>query len=251
MNLCTVHGVSNHCANELFSILHLHLLPENNTLPKTYHAAKTLTSKLDLTYNTIHACEKGCVLFHGPHANALRCPKCGGRRYEDEDRRALPVKVLRHFPIIPRLQRMFCSPAISKLMLWHAQNQSNRPGGDGLVRHPCDSKAWQHFHSNVYPSFNIDPRNAHFTLAADGVNPFKQNRSSWSTWPVLLLNYNLPPWLSTKKFFLLLALLIPGRESVMSQVFDMYLEPLVEEFLELWSGILAYDVTKEAGFRSF
>ena len=103
MNLCTVHGVSNHCANELFSILHLHLLPENNTLPKTYHAAKTLTTKLGLTYNTIHACEKGCVLFRGPHADALRCPKCRGRRYRDEDRRALPVKVLRHFPIIPRL----------------------------------------------------------------------------------------------------------------------------------------------------
>src|SRR5450759_1916401 len=28
MNLCTVHGVSNQCANELFSILHRHLLPE-------------------------------------------------------------------------------------------------------------------------------------------------------------------------------------------------------------------------------
>lgn len=26
MNLCTVHGASNQCANELFSILHLHLL---------------------------------------------------------------------------------------------------------------------------------------------------------------------------------------------------------------------------------
>ena len=103
MNLCTIHGVSNHCANELFSILHLYLLPENNTLPKTYHAAKTLTTKLGLTYNTIHACEKGCVLFRGPHADALRCSKCGGRRYRDEDRRALPVKVLRHFPIIPRL----------------------------------------------------------------------------------------------------------------------------------------------------
>ena len=249
MNLCTVHGVSNHCANELFSILHLHLLPENNTLPKTYHASKTLTTKLGLTYNTIHACEKGCILFRGPHANALWCPKCEGHRYRDEDRRALPVKV--HFPIIPRLQRMFRSPAILKLMLWHAQNQSNQPGGDGLVRHPCESKAWQHFHSNVDPSFSNDPRNAHFALAADGVNPFKQNRSSWSTWLVLLLNYNLLPWLSTKKFFLLSALLILRRESVTSEVFDVYLEPLVDELLELWSGVPTYDVSKEAGSRSF
>ena len=32
MNLCTVHGVSNACANELFGILSKHVLPENNTL---------------------------------------------------------------------------------------------------------------------------------------------------------------------------------------------------------------------------
>ena len=36
-----------------------------------------------------------------------------------------------------------------------------------------------------------------------------------------------------------------------SQVFDVYLEPLMDKFLELWSRVLAYDVTKEAGSRSF
>ena len=251
MNLCTVHGVSNQCANKFFSILHLHLLPKNNTLPKNYHAAKSLTMKLGLKYKTIHACEKGCMLFRGEHANALRCPKCNGRRYRDEDRRAIPLKVLRHFPLIPRLQRMFRSPKISKLMLWHAENCSDQEGGDGLVRHPCDSKAWKHFHENVDPMFGNDPKNAHFVLAADRVNPYKQNRSSWLTWSVLLLNYNLPPWLTTKKFFIMLALLIPGLKSVTSETFDVYLELVVEELLELWAGIPAYDVTKDVGCRSF
>ncbi len=251
MNLVTVHGVSNQCANELFSILHLHVLPENNTLPRTHHAAKSLTTKLGLTYNTIHACEHGCVLFRGPHEDALRCPKCGGRRYQDEDRRCYPLKVLRHFPIIPRLQRMYMSPSISKLMVWHAENRSSKDGGDGLVRHPCDAKAWRHFEENVDPSFARDPRNVHFALAADGVNPYKQNRSTWSTWPVLLLNYNLPPWLSTKTFFIVLALLIPGKESVTSDVFDVYLEPLVDELLELWAGVPAYDVSKHESSKSF
>ena len=220
-------------------------------MPKSYHATKSVTAKLGLTYNTIHACERGCVLFRGEYKDALRCPKCGGRRYKDKARRLFPLKVLRHFPIIPRLQRMYQSPAISKLMLLHAKNRSNREGGDWLVRHPCDSKAWQHFHENVDPSFAEDPRHVHFALAADGVNPFKQNRSTWSTWPVLLLNYNLPPWLTTKKFFVMVALLIPGRESVTSEVFDVYLEPLLEELLELWGGIPAHDITKGAGRQAF
>jgi hypothetical protein len=65
------------------------------------------------------------------------------------------------------------------------------------------------------------------------VNPFKQTRLTWSTWPVTLFNYNLPPWLCTKKFFVMLALLISGKESVTSKVFDVFMEVLVEELLEL------------------
>ena len=146
---------------------------------------------------------------------------------------------------------MFRSLALAKLMVWHHKDHINQEGGDGLIRHPYDSKAWRHFYENVDPSFGRDPRNAHFALATDGVNPFKQNRSSWSMWPVLLLNYNVPPWLCTKKFFLLLALLIPGRESVTSEVFDVYLEPVMEELLQLWSGVTAYDVTKDAKSQAF
>jgi hypothetical protein len=87
---------------------------------------------------------------------------------------------------------MFRSPSISALMKWHAENQSDREEGDALVRHPCDSKAWKHFHENVDPTFGQDTRNVHFALAVDGMNPFKQTRSTWSTWPVVLLNCNLP-----------------------------------------------------------
>jgi hypothetical protein len=90
--------------------------------------------------------------------------------------------------------------------------------------------------------FEHDARNVHFALAADGVNPFKQTCSTWSTWPVVLLNYNLPPWLSTKKLFLMVCLLIPGKQLVTSECFDVYMEPLVEELL---------DIIEEDGLRNF
>ena len=251
MNLCTVHGVSNNCADELFAILHGYILPEENCLPKNHHAARSLIQKLGLSYNNIHACNNGCILFREEYAELLRCPKCNGPRYRDEERSRFPLKVLRHFPIIPRLKRIFRSPSISKLMTWHLENRSDQHGGDGLVRHPCDSKAWRHFHDNVDPSFGNDSLNVHFALAADGINPFKQNRTSWSTWPVLLLNYNLPPWLSTKKFFVLMALLIPGLQSITCEVIDVYLQPLVEELLQLWDGVAAFDISKDKGHHHF
>ena len=177
MNLCAVHGVSNNCTDELFAILYGHILPEENCLPKNHHAAWSLTQKLDLSYNNIHACNNGCVLLRGEYADLLRCPKCNGPRYRDEEQNRFLLKVMRHFPIIPQLRRIFKSLSISKLMTWHSENRSDQDGGDELVRHPCDSKAWKHFHDNVDPNFGNDSRKVHFALAADGINPFKQNRT--------------------------------------------------------------------------
>ena len=203
MTLYTIHEVSNKFADQLFALFSLHILPGENRLPKNYHAAKSMIRKLGLNYNTIHACERGCVLFRGPYENDVRCPKCNKARYKDIEKKK-PWKVLRHFSLIPRFKRMFRSPAISKLIVWHSNNRST----DDMVRHPCDSKAWQHVHDNVDPTFGLDAWNVHMGLAADGVNPFKLHRSTWSTWPVMLLYYNLPPWLTTKNFLVMLALLI-------------------------------------------
>jgi hypothetical protein len=129
------------------------------------------------------------------------------------------AKVIRYFPIIPRLQRMYLSRSTSEMMTWHHENKST----DGLVRHVADCKAWKHVDENIDPSFAVEPRNVRFALALDGVNPFGNNSTTWSTWRVLLLNYNLPPWLQTKKPFVMLALLIPGPKSVMYKDVDVYM----------------------------
>jgi len=54
-----------------------------------------------------------------------------------------------------------------------------------------------------------------------------------------------------QNFFVLLSLLIPGQESVTSEVFDVYLEPVVDEFLDLWVGVSTYDITKAIGCKAF
>jgi hypothetical protein len=121
MNVCSIHGVSNNFTQELFTILHGHLFPEDNCLSKNYYIARSLTSKLGLSYRTIHAYEKGCILFRKQYSEAHRCPKCGRPRYRDEERKLFPLKVLRHFPVILRVQRMFRSPCLSNLMLWQSE----------------------------------------------------------------------------------------------------------------------------------
>ena len=84
MTLCTIHGVSNKFADQLFTLFRQYLLPSENQLPKNYHAAKTLIKKLGLNYNTIHACQGGCALLRGQYEDATCCPKCKKPRYKDK-----------------------------------------------------------------------------------------------------------------------------------------------------------------------
>jgi hypothetical protein len=61
-------------------------------------------------------------------------------------------------------------------------------------------------------------------LAIDGINPFTEKRSTWNTWPITLLNYNFPPWLTTKKHFLMLFFIILDEESMTGDNMDMHLQ---------------------------
>ncbi len=71
----------------------------------------------------------------------------------------MPRKVLKHFPIIPRLKQMFMTPNLSTLMWWHHDNKST----NGLVCHVIDLKTWAHIDSS-WPNFITEPRNVMFGL---------------------------------------------------------------------------------------
>lgn len=145
------------------------------------------------------------------------CPKCEGPCYKDKVNKVLPMKVLCHFLMIFRFQRMFKTPTMSKLMEWHSKN--NCP--DGLVKHHCDSKAWKHV-DKKYPCFASDPRNVHLALTANGVNPYKLTQSTWSTWLVMLLNYDIPPWLTMNFFSIMFVLLISRKDLITLDNFVVY-----------------------------
>ena len=79
----------------------------------------------------------------------------------------VPRKILRYFPLIPRLQRLYMNDTTSAYMSWHTEELVK----DGKVRHPADSLAWKHV-DDTYPHFAFDPRNVRLGLASDGFNPF-------------------------------------------------------------------------------
>ncbi|KAL3698568.1 hypothetical protein R1sor_012644 [Riccia sorocarpa] len=165
LNICYEHGVPNVAVSELLVLLSQRTLLDDNHLPRNYYHAKRLISRLGLDYVTIHACPKGCVLFRDALTAAEQCPACHADRYQHVGRSRLPVKVLRHFPLIPRIKRMFRVKTIAELMHWSNTHRSM----DGYVRHPVDSDAWKHF-ERLYPDLSQEPRNLHFGLAIDDVS---------------------------------------------------------------------------------
>jgi hypothetical protein len=134
---------------------------------------------------------------------------------------------------------MYRSPAISTHLQWYHGNHSDAD----VMRSVVDSPAWVHI-DEKFPDFAANPENLRFGLSLDGVNPFKQGSTAHSTWPILMLIYNLPPWLVTKSFFVSLTLLSFGKDSPTLDNIDVFLQPLVEEPLELWDGVDAQNFAK-------
>ena len=222
------------------------ILPSDAHVPKTYYESKKIIRDLGMKYEKIDVCKNDCVLFWNELKDAEDCPKCGLPRfyYNDDHGKKIPYKILRYFPIIPRLQRLFMTPSIAEDMRWHKDKRVN----DGVLRHPADSKEWKQF-DELHVSFASDPHNVRLGLASDGFNPFDNMTNSYSMWPVLLVPYNLPPWRCMKDPFFFLSLLIPGPKAPGNDI-DIFLQPLINDLKELWNvGVRTYDASVSEDFQ--
>lgn len=129
--------------------------PDGTTLPKSVYESKKIIQALGLNYEKIHSCEHDCMLFWGENKDEESCKVCGSSRWkinkgnnESNKTNKKPVKVLRYFPLIPRLQRIYASAETAKEMRWHEDGRNK----DGLLRHPADGEAWKAFDAR-YPDF--------------------------------------------------------------------------------------------------
>ncbi|XP_025632772.1 uncharacterized protein [Arachis hypogaea] len=118
--------------------------------------------------------------------------------------------------------------------------------------HECGTSRWivhPVVEADILPSkksHNV----ARLGLSSDGFNPYRTMSISHNT-PVVLMAYNLPPWMSMKQEYFMLSLLIPGPKSPENDI-DIYLQPLIEELKELWEvGVETYDASKNETFPMY
>ena len=239
--------------------LFLQTLPPGHCIPNSIEKVRKVIRDLGLDYEKIHACTNDCVLFRKEYAKLDNCPVCGESRWKtvassDPDetgpsrrsKKPVPRKVLRYFPLTPRLQRLFMTKETSLDMQWHKDGRVD----DGTMRHPADSKAWKHF-DKEHTKFAKEARNVRLGLASDGFNPFGIMSVSHTTWPVILIPYNLPPWLCMKQPYWIMSMIIPGPKSAGNNI-DVYLQPLIDELKTLWyEGANTYDAAEKKNFPMY
>ena len=116
------------------------------------------------------------------------------------------------------------------------------------LRHPADGDAWKEFDKDNN-WFAQDPQNVRLGLAIDGFNPFGIMSSTYSMWPVVIIPYNLPPWKCMKEPFIMMSLLILGRNSPGKDI-DVYLRPLIDKLKDLWEiRVQTFDSYKKEYFQ--
>ncbi|GKA14187.1 putative transposase-associated domain-containing protein [Tanacetum coccineum] len=207
-------GISNKAFGMILELLR-DAFPHITSLPSSAHQTKKLTNDLGLGYKKIHACPNDCMLYWVKSEGEQSCHTCKASQYR--------VMVINWVKVQT-----------------HASQKSQQ-------KYPGDGLAWKAFNGR-YPKSALDPRSVRLGLASDGCNPFRTMNTQHSTWPVLLIPYNLPPWICMKQQSFILSAIIQGEKGLGNDI-DVYLQPLRQELNLLWKGVDAYDAFSKERFK--
>ncbi|XP_058746192.1 uncharacterized protein LOC131619068 [Vicia villosa] len=131
-------------------------------------------------------------------------------------------------------KRLFANANDAKNLRWHAEERKC----DGQIRHVVDSLQWKKIDSLF---LGKESRNLRLGLSTDGMNPFGTLNTNHTSWPVLLMIYNLSPRLCMKRKYVMLSMMISGPKQPGSDI-DVYLSPLIDDLKVLWEeGVDVFD----------
>lgn len=133
MHIKCISTWSNNSFNMLLKLLK-DAFPMCKTLPTSNYEAKKIVDNLGLHYERIDVCKNDCMIYYKENLEATHCPVCGLSRWKSNkgdkgNHKKISWKVLRYFPLKPRLQRLFMSTKTAEEMRWHHDKRVN----DGVL----------------------------------------------------------------------------------------------------------------------
>ncbi|KAL5635302.1 hypothetical protein ACGC1H_004176 [Rhizoctonia solani] len=190
-------------------------------------------------------CKNSCVCFAGPFVDLEACPECKAPR---KNAAGAPFKTFSYIPLIPQLRALYCSLQMCKAMRYrHDYKRKN-----DTIEDLFDSNRYCELLGTFVTvdgeqkpyKFFADWCKIALALSTDGMCPFKRRKNS--CWPLILVNLNLPPDERTHLENLICVGVIPGPKSPKN--LGSFLWPLVDELLQLASGVTAVDISTQKLF---
>jgi hypothetical protein len=188
-------------------------------------------------------CVKFCCCFTGSYESLDHCPfpDCREPRYDESGK---PQMQFQHLPFGPRLQALFLNEDIIELLDYQTtRTPGEHPDSvsdvfDGkLYRELCekfvrvDGQTFDH-------KYFEDKHDIALGLSLNGFPIF--NKRNLSAWPVILINFSLPPDIRTHLTHLLCYGVIPSPKAVKDM--DSFLHPLYRELEKFARGVKSSDL---------
>ena len=239
-------GISKTAFNRLLHLLHTHILPTGNTLPKRYHDAHNHLKNLLTPTVEYHCCINDCIVYRdsesGNYAQLNEYPKCHEPRYKSGTDK-IPRKRFIHLPLETRLRQIFSQSVTSQLIQQHRSEAYTQTSTSPTVVHNLhESRAWKQWYGQdgIYDG---DERGVMFGLCTDGLNPFSKEKVTYSMWPIIVFPVNFPTHVRKLSSSKMLAGIIPGPKE--PQNINPYLEVVADDMASL-NGVEMYDgMTKD------
>ncbi|PPQ68810.1 hypothetical protein CVT24_007695 [Panaeolus cyanescens] len=220
-------------------------------LPQAYpnhdHLSLKLTTKrarLVSGFDAVqyHCCINSCICFVGPYANLTQCPHCKEDRFTSRNG---PRNHFDYIPLIPRLTAMISNTAHAELMTYRAKHKHRK----GIIADIFDGTHYRELCGTPLADGGrnhfSDPRDIALGLSTDGFGPHRRRKKT--CWPIILLNYNLPPTVRVQKKYIINIGTVPGPKK--PQDWDSFFWPLAQELLELEAGVEAFDALSKSLFK--
>ncbi|XP_055962322.1 uncharacterized protein LOC126687685 [Mercurialis annua] len=190
------------------------LLPEDNKMPKNFAEIKKIVRGLGLPVEVIDCCFRNCMIYWGSDAELTRCKICDHERWKPPPK-GNSVKRRVNVPY----RKMFYFPITLRLQ------------------------------SELHTEFAAEVRNIRLGLCTIRFQLFGAFGQNYSSWPVILTPYNLPPGMCMKDEFMFLTVILPGPRNPKHQM-DIFLQPLIAELNQLWEfGVQTFDVQRRQNFQ--
>jgi hypothetical protein len=193
-------------------------------------------------------CYNSCICYAPDEYRDLdKCPYCSEPRFDANHK---PRKQFSALPLIPILLALVEAERPATEMGYRAAFKKDKDGVsdvfDGKRYHRMRKKFVSVNGQQLNHKFFDGPHDIAIGLATDGFSPLRKNKNM-TAWPIVLVNYNLPPKLRFRREHVICIGSIPGPNK--PKEMDSFLWFLVMELLRLAHGVKANDGTR--GGRQF